>query len=241
MYNINVAIDVGNTFFKIGVFEKGKLKGIVKRVKEEEITGLLEKLKPNKVIISNVGKEKTALANFLKARYELVILNYKTKIPIINLYKTPKDLGADRLAAVIGANYLYPKNGSLVIDMGTCITYDFITQKKEYLGGSISPGVQMRFRALHQFTANLPQITSIKKTTLTGTTTTSSIMSGVINGVISEIEGIISKYKQKTRLFNVILCGGDAKNFESLINHRIFVLQNLVLYGLNTILEKNDY
>jgi len=236
---INAVVDVGNTFFKIGVFRNGKLSETIHRVAAKEIVTTLEKHNPQKVLIANVGKERTALILNLKEKFMLVVFDYQTKIPIQNLYKTPQTLGVDRLAAVIGANCLYPQKGNLIIDMGTCITYDFITKEKEYFGGSISLGVQMRFRALNEFTANLPKLNNIKSAALIGTNTENSIKSGVINGTIAEIEGIISRYRQEFGDFNVILCGGDAILFESFINESIFALPNLVLHGLNAILE-ND-
>ncbi|MCH8317743.1 MAG: type III pantothenate kinase [Bacteroidetes bacterium] len=149
---------------------------------------------------------------------KIIELDHRTPLPINNLYETPQTMGMDRLAAVVGANHLYRENNCLVIDAGTCITFDFIDKNNNYHGGSISPGIDVKFKALHNFAAQLPllkkEIKEIKEFDLIGKNTHDAIESGVINGTIAELEGIISAFRSKFDDLTVILCGGDAKFFE---------------------------
>ena len=160
-------------------------------------------------------------------------------LPIQNLYSTPETLGVDRIAAVCGAQTTFPNEKCLVIDMGSCITYDYLNEKGEYHGGSISPGLNMRFKAVHTFTAKLPLVKPLADPALIGTTTASNIQSGVINGLTEEIKGIISLYQHKFGNIRVILCGGDAHFFENKLKGVIFAIPELVLIGLNSILSHN--
>lgn len=171
-------------------------------------------------------------------------LNEKTKLPLKNRYKTPGTLGKDRLATAVGANYLFPSRNVLAIDAGTCIKYDFVNSKNEYLGGAISPGLDMRFKALHHFTAHLPQLKKMKtaNVNLIGRTTRDSILSGVQNGAIAEISGMIKCYQDKYENVHVILTGGDSVFIRTLVSekNRIFAAPDLTLLGLNVILNYNN-
>ena len=162
-----------------------------------------------------------------------------TPLPIKNLYKTPQTLGKDRLAAAVAGHMRFSTDPVLVVNAGSCITFDVINEKGEYLGGSISPGIQMRFRALHTFTGKLPLITGKNLVALTGTTTGDSILSGVINGSLSEVEGIIAQYLQKYKNLHVILSGGDMKYFDTRLKIKTFAIPNIVTEGLYQILELN--
>lgn len=223
-------------------FQQGKLIKML-YVKEEEIQALIAKEEEVQVIISSVNKA----INFLQFDNvkKVIVLDHTTKIPINNKYKSPQTLGMDRLAAVIGAKAKFPSEPCLVIDAGTCITYDFIDAQGNYIGGSISPGIDIRFKALHSFTAKLPLIdthTALEKSNvdLIGEDTSSSIMSGVVNGVLAELTQLIVEYKSKHPNIKVLICGGDANYFESRIKQPIFAVPELVHWGLNSILQYNE-
>jgi type III pantothenate kinase len=155
------------------------------------------------------------------------------------LYATPTTLGVDRIAGVCGAKHMSPKTNVLVIDAGTCITYDFLDRDGNFLGGGISPGLMMRFNAVHNFTARLPLVPLVEIAPLIGDSTETCIQSGVINGLIEELGGIISLYRQKFEGLAVILSGGDARFFENKLKGSIFAVPELVLSGLNSILIHN--
>jgi type III pantothenate kinase len=167
------------------------------------------------------------------------VLTHTLPLPIINSYATPETLGVDRLASVCGARTLFPTEASLVIDSGTCITYDFIDADGVYKGGAIAPGLSMRLRAMHEFTARLPLVEVNENAILIGNSTVSCIQSGALNGMIAEIEGTISRYQVHYPQLRVILCGGDTHFFENNLKGTIFAVQNLVLRGLNSILLHN--
>jgi type III pantothenate kinase len=191
-------------------------------------------------IISSVNQDAETISQLIGPFISNVfVLDHQLPVPLLNEYETPQTLGKDRLAAVAGASATHPDKDCLVIDMGTCITYDCIRADRHYLGGSISPGLRMRFKALHTFTARLPLLEPAADARLIGKNTHDAILSGVINGIVAEIEGIISKYQTIFPKIDVIFCGGDANFFESKIKQRIFVIPELVLIGLNRILEHN--
>jgi type III pantothenate kinase len=231
---MNLVIDFGNTRIKAALFDRNKLT-------KEFVYPSLDELKQadleyNSVIISNVSypEEKLRLV-FPKA----IFISPELKMPFTSAYETPHTLGVDRLALSAGALSLNQSTDLLIIDMGTCITYDFIEKGAIYNGGAISAGVQLRAKALHNFTHKLPLVETIKESLLVGNTTDQSIMSGLVNGVAFEIEGFISAYKQKHPDIKVFLSGGDAEFFESKIKQSIFVVPNLALLGLNKILQEN--
>lgn len=240
----NLILDFGNTLFKAAVFEQGNL--VHKFSGSKLFTNKLIEVKKDfpqikKAIFSSVVMLDEDLIQFLKNNFECFELSSETKIPLINQYKTPNTLGKDRLAAVIGAFELFPKRDILVIDAGSSITYDILTRHSEYLGGGISPGIAMRFKALHQFTDKLPLVKPLDfNINLIGTDTQESIQSGVINGVKAEIDGIIDQYKKIYPEIIVLFTGGDLKHFDKNLKNNIFAAENLVLHGLNFILNYND-
>jgi type III pantothenate kinase len=235
---MNFVIDSGNTAIKVGLFSDNNL--LEKRTfpSHEQLQEFLQKRKVENVIISSVKGDAELLAALIQAK-QSYILTHALPLPIRNLYATPATLGVDRLAGVCGAHALLPGQNCLVIDAGTCITFDFIDKTAGYHGGAISPGMAMRFQAVHTFTAKLPLVPSIPKAELIGNSTETSIQSGVINGLIAEIEGIIGRYSNKFEDLKVILCGGDARFFENLLKASIFASPELVLIGLNSILNHN--
>lgn len=190
-------------------------------------------------ILSSV-KEINAEISAIVEVYSAEVLSEKTPLPIINNYKTPLTLGKDRLAAVVGASVLYPGKDVLVFDAGTCLTIDFINSDKEYVGGRISPGIEMRYNALHTFTDKLPLIKSEKNTLVLGNDTKTSIISGVQQGILAEVKTIISEYKSQNTDTVFVFTGGDSFYFEKELKNSIFANPNLVLIGLNEILDYNE-
>lgn len=238
---MNLIIDIGNTLTKVGVFDEHKL---VRKLTWKEwdlklLQSILAKKKIDRVAVSTVGDLDQKVAAYLQEHFFFIQLNAETPLPIKNLYKTPKTLGKDRLAAVVGAFELYPKENSLVIDAGTCITYDLISAEGKYFGGNISPGIDLRFRAMNAFTAKLPLIERGTIRKLIGTNTKTALQTGSQLGAIYEMQGFIQSYEEQFGRINVILTGGSAKYFAKKVKTQIFVNHNLVLFGLNKILNYN--
>lgn len=233
-----LALDFGNTFTKAGLFNKDELVQVIRFNALKDVDKIIADFHPEHVIVSSVSKKiediQTKLANI-----PTTILRPDLPLPFKINYKTPQTLGLDRIAAVAGAQGLFPDVNSLVIDTGTCFTYDIIDKEGTYHGGGISPGISMRFKALHNFTANLPLIEFEEDVPLVGQSTKECIQSGVINGVIAEIQEIIRMYSDKFGHLQIIICGGDAKFFENKLKASIFVAPELVLRGLNRILLYN--
>jgi type III pantothenate kinase len=232
-------VDIGNTRIKTAVFEDEAL------VEEKSFTDIQdfamfsESVDFEASIISSVTLSETDLKE--KMPFDFLFLSCETKIPFKNLYATPHTLGVDRKAAVMGARCKFPQDDVLAIDLGSCITYDLLDRQDQYLGGGISPGLQMRFRAMHQQTARLPMVGMPEKQQpeLIGDSTESCMQSGVYFGMRYEMQGMVEAYRAKYPDLKVIICGGDSKIFESLTKDHIFVIPNLVLYGLNRILSYN--
>lgn len=198
-----------------------------------------------RVIISSVNESSAILKNKFRDFKEVFVLDHTSKIPIKSLYRTPETLGMDRLAAAIGANFLYGSDSCLIIDAGSCITYDLVDANGNYQGGSISPGIGIRFRSLHAFTSKLPLLefedfSEKMAIDLIGKTTEESILSGVINGIFAELNTIVLQYRELYPGIRILICGGDANYFESKIKQPIFAIPELVHWGLNRILEYNE-
>jgi len=240
---MNLVIDVGNTFVKLAVFNEREIV-FIKRIEvlniRESIIQLKKKYKKiDNAIISSVGKLESGDIEYIDKHFNLLVLNAKTKLPFLNKYKTPNTLGIDRIALVSASVNEFPKNNTLIIDAGTCITYDFVTSKNEYLGGAISPGIRMRYKSLNNLTANLPLLKTETPNSIIGISTNESIHSGVVNGVLNEIDGVISGYKLKFSDLTVILTGGDANFLSKQLKSSIFANSNFLLEGLNYILQFN--
>ncbi len=241
---MNLIIDVGNTYVKLACFSKHKL--IFKsKAKLKELVAEVSKLKKEyprlkRAIVSTVGGLKKSQINAMKQELELLELTHHTLVPFKNSYETPETLGIDRIALVSASVFHYPDKNVLIIDAGTCITYDFITTKNEYLGGAISPGIRMRYKGLNNLTANLPLLDTQKPDVIVGTSTQSAMHSGVVNGVVAEIDGLIGSYLEKYSDLTVILTGGDANFLSEQLKSSIFANSNFLLEGLNYILEFNS-
>lgn len=235
----NLIVDIGNSRIKTAVFNNENLVMESPFDNFEAFLQFTQNSDFENVIISSVKYSEDELQDLLN--FDFLYLDKLTPVPISNMYTTPETLGVDRKAAVIGARAKIEKGPVLTIDMGSCITYEILDAKDRYFGGAISPGLKMRFRAMHEQTARLPLVSlennGIPK--LTGDSTLSCMQSGVYHGILHEIEGYINAYRFEYGDLKVIICGGDSKVFESLTKDHIFVIPNLVLYGLNRILSYN--
>ncbi len=229
-------LDFGNTDVKLALFENVELVSVHRYASENE---LFENFSSNiAVAVASVRNE--SLEHKLKCHFQkLTLINSSSKLPFKNSYLTPKLLGIDRLcnaAALSGKHNIGPK---LSIDLGTCIKFDFVNAQNQYLGGSISPGLKMRFLALNQQTAKLPLIEMSENPKLIGQTTSESIQSGVQNGIIAEILGMIAHYEHQFESLNVYFTGGDLQNFDFPQKNNIFVDENLTLIGISEIYKLN--
>jgi type III pantothenate kinase len=238
---MNLVVDRGNSAAKVGIFDHQNLMEKHTFSKQDALKDFLQHTTAENIIVSSVKTDVDELLSWTKQASKKFVLHHTLPLPITNLYSTPATLGVDRLAGVCGAKQIFPSQACLVIDAGTCITYDFIDKDGNYQGGSISPGLTMRFQAVHTFTAKLPLVSPNKNAPLIGNSTESSIQSGVVNGMLAEIEGIIGQYTKKFGGVKVILCGGDAVFFENQVKASIFASPELVLIGLNSILNYNVY
>lgn len=236
---MNLVIDSGNSAAKVGIFDQQKLHQKLTFSDLEDLRRFLQTNSFENILVSSVKTHPHEIGSWASGAQKIVALSSETALPVTNLYKTPHTLGMDRLAGVCGAIQLFPASDNLVIDAGTCITYDFVDRVSQYHGGSISPGLNMRFKAVHTFTAKLPLVSAKAGVDLIGNTTETAIQSGVVNGLLSEIEGTIGRYETKFPGLKVILCGGDAGFFENQLKATIFAVPDLVLFGLNSILIHN--
>jgi len=241
---MNLVIDLGNTSGKIAVCENNEIieSVVSEKVSNKEIAYFISTYKELKgAIISSVVNHSRELIDYLESSFDNFLeLTNSTPLPLVNLYRTPETLGYDRIAAVTGAHTILPGKNVLVIDAGTAITFDMVTAAGEYIGGNISPGQNMRFKALHKFTSRLPYLgpeeNAVKEL---GKTTDEAIISGVINGLVYEIEGYISTISKRYENLQVVLTGGDSNSFDKRLKNSIFVVSHLNLLGLNRILDYN--
>ncbi|MCA6078180.1 type III pantothenate kinase [Fulvivirga sedimenti] len=234
---MNLILDFGNSSAKAGLFNGLELVKVYDRLALDEISELARSRTFEYIFASTVSVGKDTIRE--KIGQEVSFLSHETSVPFQNQYKTPETLGLDRIAAVAGAQQRFPDTNCLAIDIGSCITYDHITASGDYFGGGISPGLDIRFKSLHTFTAGLPLIEFQEEAELVGNSTRNSILSGVIFGMQAEIEGIIRMYEDKFGDLKIILCGGGSKVFENRLKGAIFAAPHLVLEGLNRILSYN--
>ena len=240
---MNLIIDIGNTRVKLAVYEENSCLDKLIFLKEDFLKNVKKILKEypevKKGIISSVDFFYKEEENELKQLVKLTVVSTSMKLPFKNLYATPKTLGLDRVALIAAAADQYKKENVLVIDAGTCITFDFLNCKNEYLGGAISPGLTIRYEALHNLTAKLPLLKPKDSNFFIGNTTESSIHSGVINGTINEIDGVIRQYQSSYKDLTVILTGGDTNFLAKRLKSSIFANSNFLLEGLNHLLKIN--
>ena len=240
---MKLVIDLGNTFQKLAVYSDDNLMFLKsqEQIDVDLLSNIFIHYPVSTAILSSVINHDKEIEAVLNRHGRYIILDDKTPIPIVNKYKSPETLGKDRLAAAVAGNYMYPSKPVLVVDTGTCIKYDFINSENEYLGGSISPGLRMRFKALNAYTGKLPFVELIEFNALIGKNTAESLLSGVITGTLAEIDGIISRYRENYPEIQVVLSGGDAEYLVGKLKNKIFAVSNIVLFGLKIILDYNDH
>ena len=239
---MRLILDFGNTFQKCAIFNNDEIVAF-ERFENITLNQLKEFTYTNNIqsaILSSVINTKPEIIAWLKESFLFIELDHNTPIPITNKYASPETLGKDRLAAAIGAASLFPKQNVLSIDTGTAIKFDLVNFKGEYLGGSISPGLYLRFKALHTFTDKLPLVPYNNEHLLIGNNTQTSILSGVMNGAIAEVNGLIDTYKNRFEGLKIVFTGGESIYFVKSIKSDIFADSNLVIKGLNEILKFNE-
>ncbi len=239
---MNLVIDIGNTRVKTAVFKENTMlnNDSLNLVNfSDHVDKIIQKYPIKHVIISSVGDFNDKFIDFFDPSVKVCTLTHRTKIPFSNEYKTPKTIGVDRIALIAASVHKFPNTRVLVIDAGSCITYDFVNDEKQYFGGSISPGIKMRYKALNSFTNNLPHLSAVNQIPIFGDSTQNAIHIGVLNGVIQEIEGVISQFKSKYKKLTVVLTGGDTIFLAKNIKSTIFANPNFLLEGLNSILIFN--
>ncbi len=236
---MNLVVDAGNTFSKVGWFEGDELRRHESQLTFPELLDILRLVEVEHVIFSSVSHDAEKIQEVLQPNVPVLTLNSQTPLPIVKDYDTPDTLGADRIAAAVGAVEVFPDEDRLVIDMGTCITYDLVDRAGRFQGGAISPGMRMRFKAMHSFTQRLPLVEPESEVPLVGKSTREAMLSGVMNGLAAELNGLILAHRAATPGCRVVLCGGDAPYFATIFQLPVAVVPELVLIGLNRILIYN--
>jgi len=241
--SLNLCIDWGNTNLKAAIFDNDLLQQQFTFSEEaalEKVSGLLNTYQPIKAILCSVTSHNDELAALIKSKIKSFIsLDSYTRLPINNAYLSADTLGPDRLALVVGAHMLHPDKNNLVISLGTCITYNLVQKNRTFRGGAISPGLHMRLKAMHTFTDKLPEAGMNGDLILLGYDTVTCMRSGAVFGMAAEIDGMLNNYEAQYPDFNAILTGGDASYFASKIKSKIFADPDLLLKGLNLILNYN--
>lgn len=239
---MELILDLGNTHEKLALFDAGCLLLVQNHpvITRQILTGFIDS-NPGitSCILSSVVKHQEDIEEYLKNKFRFISLDEHTPVPIVNRYETKSSLGKDRLAAAVAGAATFPNENVLIIGAGTALTFDFVNDRGEYLGGSIAPGMQMRFNALHTFTDKLPLVTYREPAALIGNNTQMSILSGVVNGIVAEIEGIAQGYSENYPGLKIILTGGDMNYFVKWLKISIFALPNIVIHGLQQILQFN--
>jgi type III pantothenate kinase len=242
MINVTICFDFGNTRLKAAVFNSGEF---VKELHLEDdsvatVAAILSQYQPSKTILSSVIHHNTGIEQLLGSASHFHLLSHQTKLNFTTPVGKPETIGADRLALVAAAVHFYPQMHNLVIALGSCITYNFVNQNHEFLGGGISPGMDMRFKAMHEHTAKLPLVHHDWNHPLIGYDTKTNLQSGVLYGMAGEIEGIIQQYQERYGNFNAVLTGGNSTHFAGRIKSKIFADQNFLFKGLYALSEINN-
>ncbi len=243
MLPVSLCLDFGNSTLKAALFFGNRMADKFTFAENEALETLHRIItihKPEKSILSSVVNHNKEIETVLNKYSKLLILNSNTRLPFLNAYGSPDTLGHDRLALVAGLTQRFPAQDSLVISIGTCITYNFLAKNNAFRGGAISPGIQMRLKALHEFTAKLPLVEKEGHFSILGYDTDTSIRSGVLNGMAAEIDGMIARFQDQYGKINAVLTGGDAPFFESRLKNEIFADTNFLFKGLYAILEHNN-
>ena len=243
MLPVSLCLDFGNTSLKAAIFYGNRLADKFTFNEHDALNSidqLLNQYQPQKSILSSVIKHNKDIDNLLSKKTKLLTLNPQTRLPFLNAYGSPERLGNDRLALVAALAERFPNEDSLAISIGTCITYNFLAKNNAFRGGAISPGITMRLKSLHDYTANLPLVEREGHFSILGYDTDTSIRSGVLNGMAAEIDGMIDRYSDQYGKINAVLTGGDAPFFESRMKNKIFADANFLFKGLYAILEINN-
>lgn len=240
---MNLALDIGNSLVKAAVFDKGQaVETFRSKTADRQFLESIFEAYPDieAAILVSSGPESGQAEELLALRVARYLkFEPGVPVPISNLYATPDTLGSDRLAAAVGAHALYPGSNVLIVDFGTAVTIDVVSAGGEFLGGNISPGAMSRFRALHEYTNRLPLRSLAEQTALIGSNTNQALESGVVNGIVFEIEGYIERLSREYADLKIIFTGGDSNFFAKRFKNTIFATYDLVVYGLNRILEYN--
>ncbi len=238
---MNLVLDIGNSLLKAGIFKNNNLINYCEFNKDYfiNVKSILDNNPISHSIASNVSESNNKLIELLSNKTNLIEFNSSLNVPFKNCYQSKNTLGKDRIALVSNASKEYPKENVLLIDLGSCITFDFLNNKNEYLGGSISPGLRMRYKSLNNYTANLPLLDPKEIDYFIGKNTEDSIHSGIINGIISELNSTVEKYKSQYKKIRIILTGGDSKFLFKKIKSGIFANSNFLIFGLNFLIELN--
>ena len=240
---MNLLIDIGNSFSKVAVYgnQERLFFSVYKNISVKDLKEIVLSFPLlSSAILSSVAEDLDDIICYLDKKFDTFIsLNYKTKLPFSIGYKTPSTLGMDRIALVAGALAVFPGNNILAIDMGTAITYDLITKGDYYKGGNISPGIDTRFKSLHDHTRKLPLLERKDDFPVLGESTEDAIISGVLTGIVFEIDGYIYSLKTKYNDLKVVLTGGDSIFFAGRLKNTIFAEYDLIFLGLNKILKYN--
>ena len=237
-----ICLDFGNTRLKLAVFEQDKLQEVFV-LKDDGVHDLLQFIQlhnPSKAILSSVIDHNPEIESLLKQHTRFHKLTHQSRLPFTIPVGKPETVGTDRLAIAAAAVFLFPRMNNLAIGLGSCITYNFINTDPEWLGGSISPGMEMRFRAMNHFTARLPLVQADWNVPLIGYDTRTNLQSGVVLGMAREIDGIIDAYSERYGNFNVLLTGGDIRIFEPHLKNKIFADPDLIFKGLYAISQINN-
>jgi len=237
-----LCFDFGNTRKKVAVFHGAEMKEAVVLPDDsiETIQSLIQRVKPHKSILSSVVDHNPAMEEVLASATHFHKLSHLTKLAFTTPVGKPETIGADRLALTAAAVHFYPATNNLVIGMGSCVTYNFINKYHEFVGGAISPGLEMRLKALNYYTAKLPLIKADSNVPLIGYDTNTNILTGVVLGLAKEIDGFIEAYRERFRNFNVLLTGGDIVYLASHLKNKIFADPDLIFKGLYAISEVNN-
>lgn len=237
-----ICFDFGNTRLKAAIFNNDEFVEQIILPNDELFTieRLINIQQPQKTILSSVISHNTAIEGYLAQKTKFHKLSHLTKANFTSPVGKPETIGADRLALAAAAVHFFPSKNNLVIALGSCITYNFINQYNQFIGGSISPGMEMRFKAMEVFTAKLPEVKADWNFPIIGYDTKTNMQSGVIAGIAFEIEGFINAYSEKYSNFNVVLTGGDATYFASRLKYKIFADYNFLFKGLYALSETNN-
>jgi len=239
---VTICFDFGNTRKKAAVFHGNEIKEVIVLPDDstETLQALLKSVKPDKSILSSVIDHNPAIEDLLAATTKFHKLSHLTKVAFTTPVGKPETIGADRLALTAAAVLYHPAKNNLVIGLGTCVTYNFINKYHELVGGAISPGLEMRLKALNYYTAKLPIEKADSNVPLIGYDTRTNILTGVVMGLAFEIDGFIKAYQQKFGNFNVLLTGGDIVYLGSHLKNKIFADPDLIFKGLYAISEVNN-